>query len=174
MFGGPGGAGGGVDGDALDVAVAVGPYFGGGVFLVDEGVVLGGGAVVVDADDFSGVAGEVLCVFAGEGAFDLDWGVAAVADAHEEGAVGEPGEDGSEVLGSGFVFVNFEDFCYVVEAGAVVGGAGEDGAVGFGVALGEGEVEGFVFFVFGVEDDVEEAALAAGEDFGDAGDGFGG
>src|SRR5690606_37262753 len=67
---------------------------------------------------------------------------------------------------------DLEYFFQIVKAGAVEGGAGEGGAACFGRTVGGGEVAVVVFLEVGVEGNVEESAVTAGEDFWGAGDGF--
>src|SRR6202795_4173023 len=80
-------AGFGVNGDALGIAVAVGPDLGLGVYLPDKGIVLRHGAVGIDAHDLAEMIGKVL------GRLELK----ALAECDEQSAVGGEGEPAAEM-----------------------------------------------------------------------------
>jgi spermidine/putrescine transport system substrate-binding protein len=165
---------GAVEGQAPGVADAPGVDFGTGAGFSDERVVGGdgvglavGAAVDVEAEDLAEERGEVLGVAGGGAVEALIVGVAAVADAEVEEAVGAEGEAAAVVVEVGLVDLEEEAFRGGVDAG-VVGGGGEladvAGMIPVGGAGGAAvgavvDVETAVFGEFRVEGEAEESAF---------------
>jgi hypothetical protein len=174
VLGGPDASGGGVEGEALDVAVPVGVDLGEGASGVGEGVVADGGAVVAQADGLAEGVVEVLGLVADVLAVDGGGRVPAVADGHEHRPVGEPEDARAEVLPALLGLGVDPDGLDVREPAVVPSGLGQGGAVAVVVAHGVGEVHEPVGLESRVDGDVHEASLPDLADVaGQARDGLG-
>ena len=166
VFGFPEFAGGGVNGEALGIAMAVAPDRGEGAGGVDERVVGGNASISVEAVDLAVGKREVLgladvAAFA-EGEVDVfagEYNAAAEVDA--EAGVGGAG--------------GFEEGFLVGPASVADASADEFGVAGVALAgVAEGEVEPAVVGVVGVDGEGHEAAFVADPDGRDVGDGLNG
>ncbi len=144
--------GAGLEIQPLAVSMAVGPDFGSGVGLIDEGVVLGDLAVFVQSEDFAGegieALGEVGLVGVSGG--DVELAVRTEAQA-TPGVVGEGGDvlDNDRAIGE-FLLVVFE---------------ADDSHLGTGIGLvGIGEVEPVISAVPRMENHAHGAEFSSGVD----------
>ncbi|MNS94354.1 hypothetical protein D3C72_1285670 [compost metagenome] len=167
MLDGPDGARARLGGDALHVAVAQRPDFRPRARLADEGVVSGDAAVGVDADGLAHVRAEIL----GLRPHRL---VGALAQGDEQLAVGRKGQRRAEMLVAVIGGLGVEEGLNVLDLRQVVrqAAARHRRAVAAFTRLGVAPVDHPVLRERRPDDDVQQPALAARIDGGQAGDGL--
>ena len=163
MLMGPDLAGVGMGDEALRVAVAIAENLGLGAGLADERIVGRHAAVIVEADDFAGVVAQILGAVA----------VAALTGGDVEMAGRVESETRAEVPAAAGFPVDPKNHFEIGEGVAVEAGAGHFGAGTAAARPGVGQVDPAVGGIVGVEDDVEQAALAGRGGLGHAADGRG-